>query len=128
MDEHGHHQDLMKEVSEEYSDLFEGSAQGMYIYLDDGNKICNEKFSEMLGYSSPKEWSGVEESFTEAFVADNSREDLVGAFQSAMEEGTGSQLEISWLTKSSEEVDSEVILVPIVFAGHLMALHFIEKK
>lgn len=118
----------MKEVAGEYADLFEGSSQAMYIYLDDNNKICNEKFSELLGYSSPREWAETKENFTEAFVAEKSREELVNAFQSAMEEGAGSQLEITWITKAGEEVDSDVILVPVVFAGHLLALHFVEKE
>lgn len=128
MDEHGDHDELMTAIAEEYSELLDGSEQAIYIYLDDENKICNEKFSKLLGYDSPDEWASTNESFTEAFVADKSQEKLVKTYQKAMEEGAGSKIDITWKKKNNTEVETEIILVPIVFEGHLFALHFVGNS
>lgn len=128
MDDHEHHEDLIKGISEEYSELLKGSEQAMYIFLDDNHKVCNEKFSDLLEYSSPDEWAKVEENFPDAFVAEGSQETLVSAFQGAMEAGTGSKINVTWKKKTGGEVDTEVILVPISFEGHLFALHFVTTK
>lgn len=45
MDEHDHHDKLMQEVAEDYQDILENSERGVYIFLDDSNKVCNKKFA-----------------------------------------------------------------------------------
>src|SRR3989338_8317019 len=104
MDEHKHHEQLIDGISKQFKEILENSGQGMYIYLDDIHKICNEKFAKMLGYTSAKDWS------------------------SAMEKGIGSSFDINWKTKNGKSLKTNVILVPIAFEGHLMALHFVTKK
>lgn len=126
MDHDVHHKDLMKEIAEEYSQIFENSKQDMYIYLDDDHKVCNAKFAECLGYASPEEWAGVTGSFPMVFVAEESQEALVDAYQKAMEESAGSQVKVTWKKKNGETMPSTVIIVPISYNGHLFALHFIS--
>ena len=41
MNEHEHHENLVKEVSEEMKPVLEKSAQAIYLYLDDKHKACN---------------------------------------------------------------------------------------
>lgn len=125
MHDHEHSKELIEEVSKEFSEILEGSEQGVYIYLDDTLKVCNKNFSDLLGYSSPQEWADVETSFPDAFVADESQEDLISAYQNAMEKMIASQADITWKKKNGEKVKTKVILVPIAFKGHIFALHFI---
>ena len=127
MDEHLHHEDLIKSLTEEYKELLENSEQGIYFYLDDVHKVCNKNFAELLGYDSENDWVNVTESFPEAFVAEVSQETLISAYQEAMEKGTGSVNKIVWKKKDGGSVDTKVILVPIVHKGHLFALHFVAK-
>lgn len=121
------HGDVIEGVKGEFREIFDGSSQSVYIFLDDDNKICNENFSQLLGYSSPQEWADVSESFPQAFVAESSQEHLIHTYQDAMEKKIGAQTEITWKKKDGGEVNTNVILVPIVFKGELLALHFIEK-
>lgn len=124
---HDHnHNDFMKAVSEEYQDIFENSEQGIYVYLDDVNKVCNKKFAELLGYDSPEEWAKIEESFPQVFVDEGSQETLVNAYQDAMEKGNASTNKIVWKKKDGETVKTSVILAPISFEGHLLAIHFVS--
>lgn len=128
MDDHSHHEEIIDGVADQLKDVFEGSEQGIYIYLDDIHKCCNENFAKMLGYGSAKEWMAVKKPFTESFVDKKSQSDLVHAYGSAMEKVIASSIEVNWLAKSGKTLSTSVILVPIEFKGHLMALHFVEEK
>lgn len=127
MDEHKHHEQLIRGVAKEYADILRNSEQGVYIYLDDTHKICNKKFALLLGYESAEQWAGVNESFPDAFVAAESQEILVDTYQSAMEKCTASEIKVTWKKKSVGTVKTTVILVPISHNGHRFALHFISR-
>jgi PAS domain S-box-containing protein len=127
MDEHHHHDELIHSVAKEYQDILENSEQGIYIFLDDVHKVCNKKFSTLLGYTSPEAWAKIDTSFPMTFVADNSQEILVSAFQDAMENMTASTNTITWKKKDGSTVTTEVTLVPIAHEGHLFALHFVSN-
>jgi hypothetical protein len=112
-------------VRQQLSAIFENSEQCVYIYLDDTNKVCNEKFASLLGYGSAKEWAAVKENFPDVFVSKNSQRTLIDAYQSAMQKFVGSQNNVTWKTKTGKDVKTTTILVPIVYDGVAMALHFI---
>jgi carbohydrate-binding DOMON domain-containing protein len=125
---HSDHGEILKGIHEQLADIFEGSEQAVYIYLDDINKACNKRFATMLGYSSPKEWAAVRESFPEAFVSSKDQTKLVSTYQKAMNSSVGSTIKVTWKKKSGGEVPTTTILVPIAFEGHKMALHFISPS
>jgi hypothetical protein len=124
---HDHsHVDMLQGLHDMLMPVFEHSAQAMYIYLDDESKVCNEQFATLLGYDSADEWAHMQGSFPALFVADESQEALVEAYQNAMEKMVASTNSITWKKKTGETVQTTVILVPIDFEGHLFALHFIQ--
>ena len=51
-----HHEHLVKELANQLEHVFSHSPQASYLYLDDIHKICNQRFADMLGYSSAEEW------------------------------------------------------------------------
>jgi carbohydrate-binding DOMON domain-containing protein len=104
--------------------ILEESKQAIYLYLDDTHKLCNKKFASIVGYNSPKEWGSVQKSFTEAFVEPQSQHTLVSAYQEAMESRTGSCVNITWKNKAGGQVKTQIILVPTVVNGTLVAMHF----
>ena len=118
---------MIKGIVEQFRPILEGSEQAIYIYMDDMHKICNKKFADMLGFSTPKEWANTIEPFTDLFVGNKSTEDLVSAYQAAMERMAGSKVSVTWKKKGGGAVKTDVILVPISFSGHLFALHFVEQ-
>lgn len=120
------HKEILEKIRAQFEALLENSSQAMYIYLDESNKICNEKFAKMLGYSSSKDWEDAIGSFTELFVEDESQDILVGAYQKSMEELAGSKISVSWKKISGGFVESEVIIVPIIFEDHSFAVHYIS--
>jgi len=124
---HHHHEELIVRISAEFKEILDSSSQGIYIYLDDVHKVCSKKFASLLGYESPKEWENITESFPSAFVAEKSQEELIKAYQKAIEHSEGSTISVVWKTKKGSEIKTKVILVPIMFEGHKFALHFVSK-
>jgi len=121
-----HLREIIDGARKELSRIFENSEQSVYIYLDDLHKVCNSKFASLLGYSSPEEWAMVKENFPDAFVVKESQRVLIEAYQNAMQRFVGSTNQVIWKTKSGKPVKTTTILVPIVYEGHEMALHFIS--
>ncbi len=125
---HNHdHSHFIEGVYEQFKPLFDSSEQCMYIYLDDENKRCNEKFAKLLGYKSAEEWANVNASFPEVFVEEKSQNILIDAYQVAMEKGQASSIEVTWKKKGKGNIKTKVTLVPIIYDQHLMALHFISE-
>ena len=122
------HQDIISKIRDQLADIFDESEQSVYIYLDDNNKVCNKKFAALLGYGSPSEWADVKENFPEAFVSPQDRQTLVSTYRKAIDDLAGSTISIAWKKKEGKEVRTTTILVPIVYGGHRMALHFITPK
>lgn len=122
-----HKMDLVDGLYQQFKPIFESSEQSMYLYLDDTHKVCNKKFASLLGYSSPQEWAKIDENFPVAFVESKSQPDLILAFQNAMQKKVGSANNIVWKTKTGEKVATSVILVPVSFDNHILALHFVSK-
>jgi PAS domain-containing protein len=126
MNEHQHHEELIRGISEQMKSILESSEQGVYLYLDDIHKVCNKKLASLLGYRSPDEWARVEDSFPEVLVDERSRETLVNAYRKAMEKMVASTIELTWKKRSGGTVDTTVVLVPVAYSGHLIALHFVS--
>jgi len=122
------HKDVISQARKQLAEIFEESEQCVYIYLDDLNKVCNKRFARLLGYKSPAEWAGVRGNFPEVFVSPRDRGTLVTTYQKAMNGLIGSTVPIAWRRKDGREVPSTTILVPIVYDGHRIALHFITPK
>jgi hypothetical protein len=121
-----HHEELIEGFYNQLKPVFESSEQAMYLYLDDTHKVCNERYASLLGYGTPREWARVTQ-FTD-LVAEKSTETLVTAYQRAMEIKIGSTITVTWKKKSGGTVDTNVILVPVAYSGHLFALHFVSPK
>ena len=126
MDMHQHHEELIAGVTEQYKKMLDSSEQGIYIYLDDVHKVCNKKLADLLGYSSPKEWAAVTEPFPATFVAQESRDEVINAYQMAVDTFVASEADVVWQAKGGELIKSKVMLVPIIYQGHTLALHFVS--
>ena len=121
-----HHERLVSGLYSQLKEIFDSSKQGIYLYLDDTHKVCNEKFSSLLGYSSPADWAKIENPL-EATVDKSSQITIVNAYSAAMEDMVASTIQIKLKTISGELLEVLVIMVPMTFQGHMFALHFIEQ-
>lgn len=127
MSDHGNHDQIIKSAADQFKEILSGSANAIYIYLDDTHKLANQNFANLLEYTSVQEWENVSEPFAETFVEEESQHTLVHAYSETMENNTASQVQVVWKTKSGKGVNTNVIIAPIAVNGEVMAIHFIEK-
>ena len=120
------HEEILRWVGKEFKQILDESEQAIYIYACDRHKLCNKRFSSMLGYNSPEEWAMKEDMLSD--VTDEDREALVSAYQNAMENKIGSSIDISLKNKKNGNfIKTNVILVPLSYKGELFALHYITE-
>jgi PAS domain S-box-containing protein len=121
-----HHEKLVSGLLNQMKVIFESSEQPLYLYLDDNHWACNKRFADLLGYKSAEELVSQELPFLDAFVSEKSQDFLAAAYGNAMEKMVGSTIGVIWKKNDGETVDTNVILVPVAYDGHLFALHFLS--
>lgn len=123
MDEQQHHEELIKGVSQEQKLILNKSPQAIYIYLDDSHKVCNQKFADLLGYSSPAEWAKTEAPLAD--VVEKDQQSVIDAYEKASEKLIASKIEVSFKNIKSGKINKTgVMMVPIVFNNHVFVMHF----
>ena len=122
------HKKVIAKVRKLMGEIFDESDQSIYVYLDKENKVCNDRFAFLLGYRSAKEWGAVKTDFAATFVTPKDRSTLVTAYQNAIGDLVASTISVKWKKKGKGEVATTTIMVPLVFEGHRMALHFIKPN
>jgi len=126
MDEHQHHEQLVKGISEQMKPVLEKSGQAIYIYLDDNHKVCNKKFADLLGYKSPKEWADAEAPLSD--VVEEDQQGVIDAYMNASEKMVASVIELRFKNiRTGKIVKTRMIIAPIGHAGHVFTAHFFSK-
>lgn len=126
VNEHRHHEDLIDGVSKQFKAVLDDSPQGVYIYLDDEHKVCNEKFAAMLGYASARDWNEVDAPLAD--VVEEDRPAVVRAYRAASEKLRASQTDVRFKNvKTGRVARVSMIMVPIAFEGHVLVMHFFNK-
>ena len=126
MDQHKHHEHLIKELTEQLKPIFSKSTQAVYLYLDDLHKACNKKFSDLVGYSSPAEWAKNE--FPLDDVAEKDQEKTVKAYMAASRKLESTSLVATIVTKRGKKVPVTIVMAPVTYKDEVFVLHFISKK
>jgi PAS domain-containing protein len=121
------HEALLEEVTREYADIFETTAQGFYIYLDDPHWVCNDRLATMLGYASPAELHSAANAleFLDVAVAQESQDRVVEAYTDSVDSKRASSIPVTWKKKGGGTLDTQTIFVPISFRGTALTIHFV---
>lgn len=122
-----HHEELIKGVSQEQKLILDKSPQAIYIYFDDNHKVCNKKFADLLGYKSPGEWAKMDAPLAD--VVEKDQQVVIDAYTQASEKLIASKLEVRFKNiKTGNIIKVGLVMVPIVFSGHVFVMHFLEKS
>lgn len=119
-----HHEHLMKELSAEFKPMFDRSPHAIYLYLDDTHKICNKKFSQMLGYKSPNEW--VKNEYPISDVVERDQKKGIKAYMDAAERFKVTTFTGTWTKKNGKKIKTSITMTPFTYKGEVFVLHFIS--
>jgi len=122
------HEEWLAGIATQLAPIFDNSIEGVYVYLDDRHKICNERLAKMWGYASAAEWAAAPD-FLETFVA--TRPDRVQVstnyHQHVHRELTAYQLRFTVKRKDGRTLRVATQTVPITYDGQLFAYAFVRQ-
>lgn len=126
MEQHQHHEDLIKGTTEQLKPIMEKSTQAIFVYLDDTHKACNKKFADLLGYKSAKEWADTDAPLAD--IVEGDQQAVITAHDNATEKMIASDTEVRLKNiKTGKVIKTRMILVPTTYSGHIFALQFFTR-
>ncbi len=117
---------ILREMADQFKPLFDRSPFGVYLYLDDIHKICNERMARMHGMTIA-EWKNTP-TFLEDFIAEEDREMYANnyAHHVAMLRHPVT-FQFHALRKDGSTFAAETDMIPLCWRGHPVAYHFVRE-
>lgn len=120
------HEDLMQNLAEQFRPVFEASPDGVYLWLDETDKLCNERLAALFGYTAA-EWS-MTAPFLERFVDEDDQQIYAANYQRSVASLTGpTTFRFRGRHKDGSTFPAETDMIPISFGGHAVAYHFVRR-
>ena len=120
------HEQILREMEEQLKPLFEQSPVGVYLYITDAHKICNERMAQMHGMTV-EEWRNTA-TFLNDFIAEEDREMYAGNYQHHV---AGLKHPITFrfrgLRKDGSTFAAATDMIPLCWRGHAVAYHFVRE-
>ena len=125
-DQDREHGKIMKELAEQFRPVFESSPMGVYLYLDDTHKICNEHLARMFGISA-EEWAKTG-SFLDAYVDPRDQKLFAANYQHHIAKLTH-PITFKFLARRKDGTSfmAETDMIPISWHGMPVAYHFVRE-
>lgn len=123
MDQEHEHEKILKTLMEQFQTLFDKSPDGIYLYIDEVHKICNERFAKMYGLTV-KEWVAME-GFVNKHTAPEDVERYIRNYHEHIhQELTPLKFQFTAVRKDGTSFPAETYMVPFPAGGEMLALHF----
>jgi PAS domain S-box-containing protein len=120
------HEQILQEMFQQFQPVFDRSPFGVYLYLDDVHKICNEKMAKMFGLTS-SEWAATE-TFLADFVTEQDQETFARHYQHHITElNHPITFQFHGKRKDGSVFLAETDMIPISWRGYPVAYHFVHE-
>ena len=120
------HEQILKEMLQQFQPVFDKSPFGVYLYLDDVHKVCNENMAKMFGLTS-QEWAATQ-TFLADFVSEDDQETFARNYQHQI---TGLTHPLTFRfhgkRKDGSVFFAETDMIPISWRGYPIAYHFVHE-
>jgi PAS domain S-box-containing protein len=120
------HEQVLNAAMEHLKDVFDASPDGVYVWVDDAHKECNERLAAMFG-RTVEEWRATED-FLGSFVAEEDRQTYGRNFGEHVASLTRPvRFRFRGLRKDGSSFAAETDMVPLSIHGHAVAYHFVRE-
>lgn len=120
------HEKMMQEIGRHFEAIMESSPDGVYLWFDDENKICNKRLADMLGYTM-EEWQEIPD-FLNQCVVEADREKVAKNYQLHVENLTNPiTFRFGAIRQDGSTFEAETDMIPISWDGHAIAYHFVRE-
>jgi PAS domain S-box-containing protein len=124
--ESGEYEAVIRELYEEFRPVMERSPDGVYLWLNEAHKVCNERLADLFGFTV-EEWNTTQP-FLDNFVAEEDRtlyswnyHNRVAALAFPV------TFRFRGLRKDGSTFSAETDMIPISYRGHAVAYHFVRQ-
>lgn len=120
------HEQVLREVAEQFGPLFQHSPVGVYLYVDDHHKICNERMAGMHGMTV-EEWQNTP-TFLNDFIVPEDRQMYASNYReyvAALKHPI--TFRFRGLRKDGSTFVAETDMIPLCWNGHPVAYHFVRE-
>lgn len=112
-------------MAEQFEPLFDHSPFGVYLYVDDVHKVCNERMARMHGMTI-EEWQNTP-TFLNDFIVPEDREMYARNYHHHV---AGLRHPVTFrfrgLRKDGSTFAAETDMIPLCWNGHPVAYHFVR--
>lgn len=117
---------IIRELAEQFRPVFEGSPDGVYLWLDEEHKTCNERLAGLFGFTV-EEWREARP-FLESFVAGEDRALYSWNYHNRVARlAFPVTFRFRGLRKDGTTFAAETDMIPISHRGHAVAYHFVRR-
>ncbi|HEX9122795.1 MAG TPA: PAS domain-containing protein [Actinomycetota bacterium] len=120
------HEDVVPELAEHLRPVFEGSPDGVYVWLDETHWTCNERLAAMFGFpvgeleNSPN--------FLQRRVHEDDQGMLSWNYWNRVQElAFPVTFRFRAIRKDGSTFLAETDMIPLTYGGHTVGYHFVRK-
>jgi PAS domain S-box-containing protein len=120
------HEQILRELEEQLGPLFAQSPVGVYLYVTDTHKICNERMAQMHGMTA-EEWRNTP-TFLNDFIAEEDRQMYARNYRHHVADLRHPvTFRFRGLRKDGSTFAAETDMIPLSWRGHAVAYHFVRE-
>ena len=120
------HQQILREMADHFGPVFDRSPFGVYLYVDDVHKICNERMARMHGMTV-EEWQN-KPTFLNDFIVPEDWEMYAKNYHHHVAELRHPvTFSFRGLHKDGSTFAAETDMIPLCWHGHPVAYHFVRE-
>lgn len=117
---------MITELAEQYRPILEHSPDGVYLWLDESNKVCNQRLAQMFGYTV-EEWSSLAP-FLDKLVDEDDRWQFSWNYHNRVAAlAFPVTFRFRGVRKDGSTFAAETDMIPITWRGHAVAYHFVRQ-
>ena len=119
-------EDVMRELAEQFRTVMERSPDGVYLWLDETHKTCNERLANLFGFTV--EECSEAQPFLDSFIAEEDRALYSWNYHNRVARlAFPVTFRFRGLRKDGSTFAAETDMIPISHRGYAVAYHFVRR-
>ena len=119
-------EDIIRELAEQFRPVMEQSPDGVYLWLDETHKVCNERLAKLFGFTV-EQWSATQP-FLDNFVAEEDRRMFSWNYHNRVAAlAFPVTFRFRGMRKDGSTFPAETDMIPISYGGEALAYHFVRQ-
>ena len=119
-------EDIIRELAEQFRPVMEQSPDGVYLWLDETHKVCNERLAKLFGFTV-EQWSATQP-FLDNFVAEEDRRMFSWNYHNRVAAlAFPVTFRFRGMRKDGSTFPAETDMIPISYGGEVVAYHFVRQ-